>query len=70
MQYPGLILDLMTLCWSHDPKERPYAADIVTLANSPEFCHLQDAVSMSKDLEVICAESVPILPKGEELVGK
>ena len=40
--YPTLMLDLMCLCWSDNPNERPSSADILKYSKSYEFSHLLD----------------------------
>jgi len=52
------ILDLMTLCWSRDPFERPSANQIVAFASSPEFCALHSAIELEDGLQTNCACSV------------
>ena len=46
MSYPTHVLDLMTLCWAHDPTDRPSAAEIGAIAASAEFAHLADATPL------------------------
>ena len=46
MSYPTHVLDLMTLCWAHDPTDRPSAAEIAAVAASAEFAHLADATPL------------------------
>ncbi|EFX70096.1 hypothetical protein DAPPUDRAFT_113034 [Daphnia pulex] len=45
--YPVYLLDLMVLCWSQQPKDRPTASQIVSIASAPEFTHLLDVVSLN-----------------------
>lgn len=73
LTYPTHVLDLMTLCWSHDPSDRPSAAEIVAIATRPEFCHLQMAVCVEGQLEVTCACSAPFVqnvPAESPMMGK
>ena len=42
LEYPTLALDLMCLCWSDSPSDRPSAANIYKYASSYEFSHLMD----------------------------
>ena len=43
------MLDLMTLCWSHDPSRRPSANQIVALASRTEFTQLCSSWSLGDD---------------------
>ncbi|XP_034249520.1 leucine-rich repeat serine/threonine-protein kinase 1 isoform X2 [Thrips palmi] len=45
-QYPSYMLDLMALCWSQQPTDRPSASQVVSISSAPEFTHLCDAVSL------------------------
>uniref|UniRef100_T1IVJ9 non-specific serine/threonine protein kinase n=1 Tax=Strigamia maritima TaxID=126957 RepID=T1IVJ9_STRMM len=56
--YPTYMLDLMVLCWSQQPKDRPSASQIVSIASAPEFVHLLDVVSLEEQTAVICASCV------------
>lgn len=47
--FPVYLLDLMALCWSHHPKDRPTASQIVSIATAPEFVHLLDVISLNHD---------------------
>lgn len=42
--YPNYMVDLMSLCWSQEPQDRPTASQIVSIASSPEFMQIHDAV--------------------------
>ncbi|XP_070567306.1 leucine-rich repeat serine/threonine-protein kinase 1-like [Ptychodera flava] len=53
--YPTYILDLMTWCWSQDPKHRPSAAQIFSVANTPEFAHLAESVSLEYKGDIMAA---------------
>jgi len=55
LSYPPSILDLMVVCWSRDPNERPSANEIVSYASKPEFCSLLSSVAIGDGLEAICA---------------
>jgi len=35
--YTVYLLDLMVLCWNQQPKDRPTASQIVSIATAPEF---------------------------------
>ncbi|XP_019617338.1 PREDICTED: leucine-rich repeat serine/threonine-protein kinase 1-like [Branchiostoma belcheri] len=69
--YPTNILDIMSLCWSHDPHNRPKAADIHKAARCPEFPLLLQAMPVAdgpgKTALVACAtysEQVQIIDDG------
>lgn len=49
---------MMTVCWEHEPQNRPTAAQIRTIATTPQFCHLSDAVTMETKSTVLSATSV------------
>ena len=55
---PLYILDLMTICLSHDPESRPSMQAVLGMSSSPQFCHLEDAVSLGPDLVVYCGTAV------------
>ncbi|XP_067008597.2 leucine-rich repeat serine/threonine-protein kinase 1 [Anabrus simplex] len=59
--YPSFILDLMVLCWSQSPRDRPSASQIVSIASAPEFTHLRDTVSLNHSARVV-ATTVATLP--------
>lgn len=44
----------MTLCWSHDPNDRPSAAEILAIAQTPEFSHLYNVIHGESGVEVVC----------------
>uniref|UniRef100_A0A8D8E4R7 non-specific serine/threonine protein kinase n=3 Tax=Culex pipiens TaxID=7175 RepID=A0A8D8E4R7_CULPI len=46
-QFPSYCLDLMVLCWDQQPKVRPSASQIVSIASAPEFTHLIDVISLN-----------------------
>lgn len=60
LEYPTLALDLMCLCWSDSPAERPSAANILAYAQSYEFSHLMD-VSILEDFFFDNQASQPLL---------
>ncbi|KAH9518581.1 hypothetical protein Btru_005705, partial [Bulinus truncatus] len=64
-RYPTYILDLMALCWSQDPENRPTMEGIVGIAKAREFCHLQDVVSLGPDISIYSA--CCITPKNTNL---
>lgn len=47
------MLDLMVLCWCQQPRDRPSASQIVSIASAPEFTHLYDVVSLNHSGSVI-----------------
>jgi len=61
--YPSYLLDLMAVCWSQSPKDRPSASQIVSIVSAPEFTHLYDVVSLSHSANVISCTQVA-LPLG------
>jgi len=58
--YPSYMLDLMVLCWSQSPRDRPSASQIVSIASAPEFTHLCDTVSLNHPAPVVASAVVPI----------
>lgn len=58
--YPSYLLDLMAVCWSQSPKDRPSASQIVSIVSAPEFTHLYDVVSLSHSADVISCTRVPL----------
>ncbi|KAL5018104.1 hypothetical protein ScPMuIL_003826 [Solemya velum] len=44
--WPSNFLDIMAICWSQLPDERPSAETIQNIASCQEFCHLVDAISL------------------------
>jgi len=52
------MLDVMTTCWEHEPENRPSVAQVRTIASTPQFCHLRDAVTMETESTVLSATSV------------
>lgn len=65
MSYPTYILDLMTLCWSQQPKDRPSASQIVSIAQAPELTHLIDVASLHDQMAVLSACVTALPPKNE-----
>lgn len=65
MSYPTYILDLMTLCWSQQPKDRPSASQIVSITQAPELTHLIDVVSLHDQMAVLSACVTALPPKNE-----
>lgn len=57
-QFPCYCLDLMVLCWDQQPKLRPSASQIVSIASAPEFTHLIDVVSLSHNADIQAAVAV------------
>jgi len=64
--YPTYLLDLMVLCWSQHPKDRPTASQIVSIATAPEFTHLLDVVSLNHSGFVTGGVAVPLPNTSEE----
>ncbi|XP_060525729.1 leucine-rich repeat serine/threonine-protein kinase 1 isoform X2 [Cylas formicarius] len=58
--YPSYFLDLMVLCWSHQPKDRPSASQIVSIASAPEFTHLSDVVYLKHPASVVASTSTAL----------
>ncbi|XP_019766471.2 leucine-rich repeat serine/threonine-protein kinase 1 isoform X4 [Dendroctonus ponderosae] len=58
--YPSYFLDLMVLCWSQQPKDRPTASQIVSIASAPEFTHLCDVVSLKHSASVVASTSAAL----------
>ncbi|KAK3091447.1 hypothetical protein FSP39_019911 [Pinctada imbricata] len=58
--YPSHFLDLMCVCWSHDPSQRPSADNILQITRSPQFCHLADVISMETSVGILTGCAVPI----------
>lgn len=58
--YPSYLLDLMAVCWSQSPKDRPSASQIVSIVSAPEFTHLYDVVSLSHSADVVSCTRVPL----------
>ncbi|XP_049820088.1 leucine-rich repeat serine/threonine-protein kinase 1 isoform X2 [Aethina tumida] len=58
--YPSYFLDLMVLCWSQQPKDRPSASQIVSIASAPEFTHLSDVISLKHQAPVVASTSAAL----------
>ncbi|XP_015840648.1 leucine-rich repeat serine/threonine-protein kinase 1 isoform X3 [Tribolium castaneum] len=58
--YPSYFLDLMVLCWSQQPKDRPSASQIVSIASAPEFTHLSDVTSLKHEASVVATASAAV----------
>lgn len=54
---PCYALDLMVICWSQSPKDRPSASQIVSIASAPEFTHLIDVAPLSERTQVTAITS-------------
>ncbi|XP_050423466.1 leucine-rich repeat serine/threonine-protein kinase 1 [Adelges cooleyi] len=68
--YPSYLLDLMAVCWSQSPKDRPSASQIVSIVSAPEFTHLYDVVSLSHSADVVACTSLPLpLSEDDEITG-
>ena len=55
--YPSYFLDLMTLCWAQQPKDRPSISQIVSIISAPEFTHLLDVISLNDNYAVLSANA-------------
>ncbi|XP_046393381.1 leucine-rich repeat serine/threonine-protein kinase 1 [Ischnura elegans] len=59
-QQPSYIMDLMALCWAQQPRDRPSASQLVSIASAPEFTHLYDVLPLeSAGGPVLCACPAP-----------
>ncbi|CAL4058692.1 unnamed protein product, partial [Meganyctiphanes norvegica] len=65
-EYPVYVLDLMVMCWSQQPRLRPSASQIVSIASAPEFTHLLDVASLDHSLNIMDAIPVPPKPVKDE----
>ncbi|CAH1799323.1 unnamed protein product [Owenia fusiformis] len=70
--YPAPMLNLMTMCWAHEPAQRPSAAEISAIVTSPEFSTLMDVVAMEKQQRIVDATIVAVRHAGnhEEYVNE
>lgn len=50
----------MVLCWSQQPKDRPSASQIVSIASAPEFVHLSDIMSLKHQAYVTASATAPV----------
>ncbi|XP_058127857.1 leucine-rich repeat serine/threonine-protein kinase 1 [Anopheles ziemanni] len=64
--FPSYCLDLMVLCWDQQPKVRPSASQIVSIATAPEFTHLLDVISLSHGGSVLDGIACMIASADEE----
>lgn len=55
------MLDLMVLCWCQQPRDRPSASQIVSIASAPEFTHLYDVISLNHPASVIATVTASVL---------
>ncbi|GFN83148.1 leucine-rich repeat serine/threonine-protein kinase, partial [Plakobranchus ocellatus] len=55
---PSYMLDLMSLCWSHNPDDRPSMEGVLGICSCTQFCHLQDVVTLGPDVQVYCGCAV------------
>ena len=53
------MLDLMTLCWSHDPNRRPSANQIVELSSRAEFTQLCSSWALGEGVRACAAVCAP-----------
>lgn len=57
------------MCWSQQPRLRPSASQIVSIASAPEFTHLLDVASLDHSLNIMDAIRVPpaiVLDEGRQ----
>lgn len=59
LAHPPHALDLMVACWAHDPRDRPSASQIVSVASAPEFARHADAVPLAHGAPVAAATAGP-----------
>lgn len=64
------MLDLMVMCWSQNPRFRPSASQMVSIASAPEFTHLLDVVSLENCSNITCAIKVEPPPPLTSGIGK
>lgn len=53
--YPSQVLDLMSVCWSQEPRDRPTASQIVSIASTPEFMQILDVVALAGETQTFSA---------------
>lgn len=58
VMFPSYCLDLMVLCWDHQPKNRPSASQIVSIACAPEFTHLIDVILLPHSDDVLAMSTL------------
>jgi len=56
----------MVLCWNQQPKDRPTASQIVSIATAPEFIHLLDVVSLNHSGFITGGTAVPLPNAADE----
>ena len=61
-----LFQDLMSLCWSQEPEERPNMTQVREWVESPEFERLRTEVDLRDVKSISCACVCRILPENEE----
>ena len=61
-----LFQELMSLCWSHEPDDRPRMKQVCDWVESPEFERLRAEVSLKDVKSISCACVCRILPENEE----
>jgi len=47
--YPSYMIDLMSICWSQEPQNRPTASQIVSIVSTPEFLQLLDVAAIKSE---------------------
>lgn len=67
--FPSYCLDLMVLCWDQQPKIRPSASQIVSIASAPEFTHLLDCCSLAHSGTVIAGVGCPVSSFEEDVLS-
>ena len=66
--HPCYALDLMVICWAQNPKNRPTASQIVSIASAPEFVHLIDVTLLAERTRVT-AITMSSRPLEENIIG-
>lgn len=59
LAHPPHCLDLMVLCWSQNPRDRPSASQIVSIASAPEFARMADVIPLKHSATVASAAGGP-----------
>lgn len=64
LMFPTYCLDLMVLCWDQQPRNRPSASQIVSIACAPEFTHMMDVILLphSDNLLAMCTQQPIKMP--------
>lgn len=57
----------MVLCWSQQPRDRPSASQIVSIASAPEFTHLYDIVSLNHSAPVTATVAAALAHSGQSV---